>query len=364
MSAGLTTCGILLWKRREGTNDYSRHIQAILSWLSAFFTLIFIVRTWHGTTTTDAPFFEPEHTFVPLLIQATFFFYPLEVIRPTISRSSVYALLFTPLLSLVFIGMCAGIKYTPIYTYADLWNHIGEFNVWFRLLTLTVMLFYCFSLFLVPYDWRKSSADKKFILRYATGFCLIGVLHFCIQMSHSYWFVLAHQLVWFAVFMSVCWYELKERLLVPKDATTATTQETEQEQEPATAVLEPEEHQCCETDNNGLWERITYLLDNCEMWRAPDLNLLSLSEALGSNRTYVENAFKQNTGMTFIKYITKRRIDYVTSEQESNPEADIHELFNYVGYRQRSTAWRNFQKITGITPTEFIKKISNKTACF
>lgn len=100
------------------------------------------------------------------------------------------------------------------------------------------------------------------------------------------------------------------------------------------------------------------------MRRAPDLNLLSLSEALGSNRTFVENAFKQNTGMTFIKYITKRRIDYVTSEQESNPETDIHELFNYVGYRQRSTAWRNFQKITGITPTEFIKKLSNKTGCF
>ena len=357
MSAGLTTCGILLWKRREGTNDYSRHIQAILSWLSAFFTLIFNVRTWHGTTTTDAPFFEPEHTFVPLLIQATFFFYPLEVIRPTISRSSVYALLLTPLLSLVLIGMCAGIKYTPIYTYADLWNHIGEFNVWFRLFTLTVMLFYCFSLFLVPYDWRKSSADKKFILRYATGFCLIGVLHFCIQMSHSHWFVLAHQLVWFAFFLSVCWYELKERLLVPKDATVATTQETEQEQEPATAVLEYEELQGCETENKGLWERITHLLDHDEMWRDPNLNLISLSESLGSNRTYVENAFKQNTGTTFIKYITKRRIDYVTSEQESNPENDIHELFNYVGYRQRSTAWRNFQKITGLTPTEFIEKL-------
>ena len=80
-------------------------------------------------------------------------------------------------------------------------------------------------------------------------------------------------------------------------------------------------------------------------------------EILQSNRTYVGNAFKQNTGMTFAKYLSKRRIDYVTAALKDDPKADIHELFNYVGYRQRSTAWRNFQKVTGITPIEFIESL-------
>jgi YesN/AraC family two-component response regulator len=61
--------------------------------------------------------------------------------------------------------------------------------------------------------------------------------------------------------------------------------------------------------------------------------------------------------MTFVKYLTKRRIDYVTASLEEDPDADIHELFNYVGYRQHSTAWRNFQKVTGVTPAEFIDKV-------
>ena len=39
----------------------------------------------------------------------------------------------------------------------------------------------------------------------------------------------------------------------------------------------------------------------------------------------------------------------------SKSSADIQELFNYAGYRQRSTAWRNFQKVTGMTPAEFIE---------
>ena len=182
----------------------------------------------------------------------TFFFYPLEVIHPAISRTKVYTLLFTPLLLLVLIGMCSGIEYTTIYNYNDLWQHIGEFNVWFRLSTLTAMLFYSFSLFLVPYNWRDSSADK------------------------------------------------------------------------------------------------------C---RSPELSLTSLSEQLESNRTYVGESFKRNTGMTFVEYITNRRIGYVVEALKRDPERNPHELFNYVGYRQRSTAYRNFQKIMDMSPTEFVESL-------
>lgn len=96
MTIGLTACGILLWRRRKETGDYSRHIQAIFSWLSALTTFVFIFRTWNESLVVDATLFEPEHTFVPLLMQMTFFLYPLEVIRPSISKAKVYALLLAP----------------------------------------------------------------------------------------------------------------------------------------------------------------------------------------------------------------------------------------------------------------------------
>ena len=331
-------CGFLLWKRRHEPNDYSRTIQALLSWMSAFFALTFIFRTWDETTTSDGAFFEPEHTFVPLLMQMTFFLYPLEVIRPVVSRVKVYALLFSPLLLLVLMGMCAGIEYTPILTYADLWAHLGEFNVWFRLFTLIVMLFYAFSLFLVPYDWRHSSADRKFIRTYALGFCLIGVLHFTIQFTHAYVLVLLHQVTWMAFFFGVAYYELRERLLPhPADGD-------------ATPV--------CSDDDNDLWHRITDILENQEGWRNPNMNLTLLTEQVFSNRTYVNTAFKQHTGLTFGEYITKRRIDYVVTELRRNPTTEIHGLFVNVGYRQRSTAWRNFQKTMGMSPTEFLDTLT------
>lgn len=340
MTITLIICGILLWKRRHETNDYSRTIQAVLSWLSAYFTLTFIMRTWQETTTADGAYFDPEHTFVPILMQMTFFLYPLEVIRPTISRSKVYAVLFAPLLLLVFTGICGGIEYTPIHTYTDLWQHIGEFNVWFRLFALVVMLFYCFALFLVPYDWRKSHANKKFILGYSSGFCLLGLIHFCIQFSHSYGLLLAHQVVWLTFFMSVAWYELKERLAAPR---------AKWKSKAASSYI---------FTDNGLWEQILLFLDEDEKWRDPELNLNTLSKLLDSNRTYISEAFKQNTGMTFVEYLNKRRIDYVTDRLKADRKTDLQELFNQVGYQQRSTAWRNFQKVTGVNPREYLDSLN------
>lgn len=339
MTAALITCGIFLWKRRKETGDYSRIIQAILSWMSAFFAFAFIFRTWAGTTTADSTYFEPEHTFVPLLCQMTFFFYPLEVIHPTISRTKAYTYLFTPLLLLVLTGMCTGIEYTTIYNYADLWQHIGEFNVWFRLLTLTIMLFYSFALFLVPYNWRESSADRSFIMKYALGFCLIGVFHFSIQLTHAYWLVLMHQIAWFSLFLYVAYYELQERLQVPQTTTVESMETT------------------AGSADDRLWEETMTTLDSNGKWRSPELSLTSLAEQLESNRTYVGESFKNHTGMTFVEYITHRRIGYVVETLKKKPDTNLHELFNYVGYRQRSTAYRNFQKITGMSPTEFLDSL-------
>ena len=236
--------------------------------------------------------------------------------------------------------MCAGIEFTPIYTYSDLWAHIGEFNVLFRLFSLVVMLFYGFTLLLVPYDWRRCSASKRLIRIYATGFCLIGCMYFALQITHNYWFALGHQVVWMAFFVLITYFELRERPLPSESWTMPETNDS---------VLVSEE--------KGLWGRIITALDNEEKWREASLNLNTLSDYLKSNRTYVGDAVKQNTGLTFNEYINQRRVNYIVEQLKRNPETSLPKLFAYVGYNQRTTAVRNFQKITGVTPAEFIESI-------
>ena len=339
MTLGLIICGILLWRCRKEAHDYSRTIQAIFSWVSAFFAFTFIFRTWAGSLTVDGAFLEPEHTFVPIFIQMIFFLYPLEVMKPLVNPKKVYILLFTPLLAIAVVGMCAGIVYTPIHTYEDLWAHIAEPNVLFRLFAIIVMLFYCFSLFLVRYDWRQSSADRNFIRKYAIGFCLIGLLHFTIQVTHSYVAQLMHQLVWMAFFFSITYYELKERLVYTSKANSDQAEDKVEK---------------CEDE---LWKRIMLVLETHEGWCRPDINMTVLSEEVFSNRTYVNEAFHRNAGTTFGEYLIRRRIDFVVSEMKRNTENNIQELFQKAGFRQRTTAWKNFHKVMGMSPTEYLETL-------
>ena len=311
--------------------------------------MTFLFRTWAETTTADGALFEPEHTFIPLIAQMTFFLYPLEVIKPAVSKAKVYAFLFVPLLTLFFWGMCAGIEYTPIYTYADLWKHIWEPNVLLRLVALTVMLFYAFALFLVPYNWKSSSVSKKFIINYALGFLLLGVLHFLIQITHFYWLVVMHHIVWMVLFLSVAKYELKERLVAVPEVGERVQAEVVAEEAPVEEAAQPQ------TDE--LWEKILTVLDNEEQWRNPELTLTSLSRSVFSNRTYVGDAFKRNAGLTFSEYIAKRRIGYVASALKENPNSDVKELFHYAGYRSRTAGWENFHKVMGVSPSDFIANL-------
>ena len=357
IAASLIYSGMLLWKRRGETGDNSRYIQAVLSWISAFFAVTFLFRTWTGTTTADGAFFEPEHTFIPLLIQMSFFLYPLEVIKPAVSKIKVYAFLFVPLLLFVLIGMCAGIDYTTINTYSDLWQHIWEPNVLFRLIALTLMIFYAFALFLVPYNWDTSSVSRNFILSYALGFLVIGILHFLIQITHSYLFVILHQTAWITFFLVVAWYELKERIVaapeaagsVSKSAVWSAAAEVASEIAQAEVVDQPQADE--------LWAKILSYLEQEQQWRNPELTLTTLSKQVFSNRTYVGEALKRNTGFTFSEYIAKRRIGYVVSVLKENPHSDIKDLFHYVGYRSRTAGWENFHKVTGISPSEFIANL-------
>ena len=211
MSTGLTACGILFWKRRNEVNDRSRTIQALVSWMMSIVALTFIYRTWAETLVVDESYLEPEHIFMPIFLQLAFFLYPLEVVKPTGNHTQVYAFLYVPLLLLASIGICTGITFTAIPSYDDLWLHIGEINVWLRLLTLVVMLYYCFAFYKIRIDCCKCKADYLFFRNYTVGLCLMGLLYLAVHVTHSHVWMLLLLMAWMAFFFSITYYELKIR---------------------------------------------------------------------------------------------------------------------------------------------------------
>ena len=92
---------------------------------------------------------EPESIFASIIMQMTYFVYPLVFIRSISKPGRTLTILFAPLAAIASVGMLAGIQYTALDTFADLLHNIWKPDVMFRLFAVTMMLVYSFALFLV-----------------------------------------------------------------------------------------------------------------------------------------------------------------------------------------------------------------------
>lgn len=82
------------------------------------------------------------------------------------------------------------------------------------------------------------------------------------------------------------------------------------------------------------------------------LNLDSVSENLNLSSSYLSKLLKQETGLSFIDYLTsvriKRAIDIM-----SDPTVKIYQIAELVGYNNQHYFCKAFKKITGFSPKEY-----------
>ena len=94
---------------------------------------------------------------------------------------------------------------------------------------------------------------------------------------------------------------------------------------------------------------VEYIAEN---FRDPDLSLVSISKATGTNDKYLQRIFKKEMGITIYRYIAKLRMDAaITLLNTSN--YNVNEISEFVGYNDRRTFTEAFKKQFGISPTKF-----------
>ena len=217
MAISHTLCGCLLWQKREATGDRSRTNLALIGWASAFMAVLYVFRTFADTLPVGGPLLAPGQVFFPFGWLMFLLLYPLELIRPEGDRLNLYLRMFTLPMLIVIGGICTGVAYTPLLLVDDLWMHIGQADVWFRLLALAVLPFYGFVLCRVRYRWRETYTDKAFLRLFALALCLMGLLHAGVQLTLSYGLFLLQGGVWMLFFFGLTWYELCDRLWVRRN---------------------------------------------------------------------------------------------------------------------------------------------------
>jgi len=349
------SCSILLWMRRREAGDHSRHVLAGVSFTCVIWSLgkyhEYIV---HPDANIYTNILSPEHCFLGLLCLIFYFFYPVIVMRPRWFSWRRVLLLMLPWL-LVSPPYLLGMPFRSLANAGDILTYITEFNVWWRMLTVSIVAIYMILLLMLPFNWCHSSADSSWVRRYTLAIALMAVFYFGYQLTLWMPFHLVHQVYVGLFFVYYTHFELVERLMPvaassPSPAVEAHEGPQEQPEQPepgdddATGPADTQDH---------LWQRIKQELDDRQAWKNPELTVDMLARMVGSNKTYVHQAFATYGGTNYKDYINRRRVDFIAAQLRSKPNQNLENLFYRAGYRSRTTAGRNFKDIMGISPSDY-----------
>lgn len=252
-------CALLLFLRRS-CGDRSRILLMLVCAVSGLMVLLRIVVETHEL---GRVMLSPVKLKGGLLAILFYLLYPIEVIRPGWLNFKRALVLFSPWMLLELLFACVP-YFRPLTSSGELIRHVGEFDVWVRLLALALVPSINFILFYVPHSWSKSSADNRWIRWYTYGSCGIAVL-FSLSMLTGLAVVSAAHIGYCLLFSLVVTYqELFVRLRVPV--------ETEEQLTVAPSVL-PQSGSAPDSDvqsTSPLWAELNRLMDEEELWRSPD----------------------------------------------------------------------------------------------
>lgn len=101
--------------------------------------------------------------------------------------------------------------------------------------------------------------------------------------------------------------------------------------------------------NSTLLQCVAYI---DQYFREP-ISLAGLAKRFGLSRSTFCSVFPQFTGMTLQKYVAHKRIKEAQILIRSCPEKSISQIATEVGYHDDSTFYRNFLRITGVSPSQY-----------
>lgn len=335
--------GGLLWMKRKEVPDRSRTYLSVLCFLTAIGISNYIVAAIrHDVADYSHQLLQPELTIGGLWAISMFVCYPIEVMRPRGLRGRWLALLFLPSL-LATLPAVFGMHFQALHSWADLWAHIGEFNVLLRLLCLAMLTFMSLILLFIPYNWRKSSADYRWIRRTTFVAQGITILFYANVLSNLPIFFYLHMLWGLCAGIFFYYFELVVRLLPPAEVEQKPSEPSSTEYAVGEAA-----------DRDDYWPRICQVMDEWEEWRNPNTTVETVSRAVGTNRYYVGRIIREHTGLTFNDYMNRKRIDFMAAQLRRDPQQDHKALYFEAGFRSRTAAYRNFVKFMGTSPTDFV----------
>ncbi|MEG1586477.1 MAG: AraC family transcriptional regulator [Bacteroidales bacterium] len=105
-----------------------------------------------------------------------------------------------------------------------------------------------------------------------------------------------------------------------------------------------------------IYFRLLQIMDKEKPFLDPNLDLTSLSRLVGTNRSLLSATLNQQSQMNFNSWLAEYRVNFLIQQIELHPEKKMDDLASAAGFSSRTSFYRQFKQVTGLTPKQFLEK--------
>lgn len=376
----------------RGRNNRSRRLLASIMLAWGIFYVIRIVGMLMGNQ--NLYFTKVDIANVFLLTSGNLYLiilllYPLEIVRPGWLNLKRTGLLLLPYIGVTlfyyFVLSLIGQKPLILSDINQFMEHIGQFNVWFRILMTLSIAAYLAYLFRLTWRYKEfyqqwcrnnysddETMNISWLRQYGIGVVLIGVAYFWGVFDGNTYSFIIHNLTVQCFFCYTLYKGLFHDNPYTENFFSYTLDENEACQKAELKEKVSSTENVCllevEGNENAFLKKLPTYCDEISSWMIkkkpylnPNFKLIDVSEILPLNRTYLSRVFNEGFGNSFndvVRNYRLREAEWLLVNRKDIPVGQVGEL---CGFSSPSVFHRAFvQSHDGLTPNCYRKQTEEK----
>lgn len=376
----------------RGRNNRSRRLLASIMLAWGIFYVIRIVGMLMGNQ--NLYFTKVDIANVFLLTSGNLYLiilllYPLEIVRPGWLNLKRTGLLLLPYIGVTlfyyFVLSLLGQKPLILSDINQFMEHIGQFNVWFRILMTLSIAAYLAYLFRLTWRYKEfyqqwcrnnysddETMNISWLQQYGIGVVLIGVAYFWGVFDGNTYSFIIHNLTVQCFFCYTLYKGLFHDNPYTENFFSYTLDENEACQKAELKEKVSSTENVCllevEGNENAFLKKLPTYCDEISSWMIkkkpylnPNFKLIDVSEILPLNRTYLSRVFNEGFGNSFndvVRNYRLREAEWLLVNRKDIPVGQVGEL---CGFSSPSVFHRAFvQSHDGLTPNCYRKQTEEK----
>lgn len=296
------------------------------------------------------------HPFMLLGLVATSYLqtiYPLGIAMPGYlqwRRMWIYASPALVLIFLYILNILLGTRPMVIHTYAELWEHVLEWDMLFRIAALVLSVYYVVNILRLPKLLVKNIELPRYLLGYATAIGLNTAYYVVVTVMFKPLLFYIY-IYLFSVLNMYLFYRTLETMAIhlPKPVIETV------EEAPTTEVIEEVEKENFNEANRQRFERVEYFMQHERGWLESTFGRDRLCEMTGINRHLMLQCLRSQGYNNIHDYINSYRINALkqkvkTGEIKTAADAVL------VGFGSGKTARNCFERMEGMSLDDYLNR--------